>query len=91
LGGDEFVVCLLESNLTRATMVAERILEKLKQPYDFGLKEVITSISGSIGIAEYPDNAGSRDDLLDPADKAMYVAKKRGKNQFAVFDPTTPD
>ena len=69
-------------------MVAERILEKLKQPYDFGLKEDITSISGSIGIAEYPDHAGNRDDLLEAADKAMYAAKKRGKNQLAVFDPT---
>jgi diguanylate cyclase (GGDEF)-like protein len=88
LGGDEFVVSLLESNLTRAIMVTERILEKLRQPYDFGLNEDITSISGSIGIAEYPDNAGNRDDLLDTADKAMYVAKKRGKNQFAVFDST---
>lgn len=91
LGGDEFVVSLLESNLKRAIMVAERILEKLKQPYDFGLKEVITSISGSIGIAEYPDHAGNRDELLDAADKAMYAAKKRGKNQFSVFGATNSD
>ena len=90
LGGDEFVVCLLESNMTRAIMVAERILEKLKQPYDFGLKEVITSISGSIGIAEYPDHADNRDDLLEAADKAMYAAKKQGKNKFAACDSINP-
>lgn len=88
LGGDEFVVSLIESNLTRGIMVAERILEKLKQPYDLGLNEVITSISGSIGIAEYPGHAENRNDLLEAADKAMYAAKRRGKNQFAVFDPS---
>ncbi len=87
LGGDEFVVSLLESDLKRAIMVAERILEKLKQPYDFGLKDVITNISGSIGIAEYPDHAGNRGELIEAADKAMYAAKKRGKNQYVVFDP----
>jgi putative two-component system response regulator len=47
----------------------------------------LDGLSGSIGIAEYPDHAGNRKDLLDAADKAMYTAKKRGKNQFAVFDP----
>ena len=87
LGGDEFVVSLLESDLKRAIMVAERILEKLKQPYDFGLKDVIKNISGSIGIAEYPDHAGNRSELIEAADKAMYAAKKRGKNQYVVFDP----
>jgi diguanylate cyclase (GGDEF)-like protein len=85
LGGDEFVVSLVDSSLERAIMVAERILENLKKPYDFGLKEAITSISGSIGIAEYPDHAGSLDELVEAADKAMYVAKKQGKNQFVVF------
>jgi diguanylate cyclase (GGDEF)-like protein len=91
LGGDEFVVSLLDSNLDRAIMVAQRILEKLKVPYNFELKESITSISGSIGIAEYPDHAGSRDELVEAADKAMYVAKKLGKNQFAVFAPEITD
>lgn len=91
LGGDEFVVTLLESNLQRATMVAERILESLKLPYDVGSKEAITSISGSIGIAEYPDHAENLDDLLSAADKAMYTAKRQGKNQFSVFCPTTPE
>lgn len=91
LGGDEFVVTLLESNLKRATMVAERILESLRLPYDLGNKEAISSISGSIGIAEYPDHAENLDDLLSAADKAMYTAKRRGKNQLSVFCPANPD
>lgn len=91
LGGDEFVVTLLESNLELAVTVAERILSNLKMPYDLGGKEAISSISGSIGIAEYPEHAGNLEDLLAAADKAMYSAKKRGKNQFVVFGSERAD
>lgn len=86
LGGDEFVVILLESDLDRALTVAQRILESLGAPYEFG-KKTITSISASIGIAEYPDHASDVDTLLTAADSAMYVAKKDGKAKLAVFAP----
>lgn len=85
LGGDEFVVMLLESNLPHATSVAERILEALRQPYELG-KKSITNVSASIGIAEYPAHASSMDALLTAADNAMYVAKRNGKDRYAVFE-----
>ncbi|BCK87873.1 hypothetical protein MIZ01_1670 [Sideroxyarcus emersonii] len=91
LGGDEFVVTMLESNLPLAIIVAKRILESLKLPYDLGVDEAITSISGSIGIAEYPDHARNIEDLLSAADKAMYAAKNQGKNQFTIFSPENHD
>lgn len=56
LGGDEFVVILPESDLDRAITVANRTLETLRAPYEFG-KKSISSISASIGIAEYPVHA----------------------------------
>lgn len=84
LGGDEFVVILLESDLGRAVTVAQRILENLRVPYVFG-KKTISSISASIGIAEYPEHADEIDELLTAADQAMYVAKNGGKDQFAVY------
>ena len=84
LGGDEFVIVLLESDLERAMTVAHRILGTLRVPYEFG-KKTISSISASIGIAEYPEHAEDIDSLLTSADNAMYLAKKSGKNQFAVF------
>jgi len=88
LGGDEFVVILLESDLERAITVAHRILGTLRVPYEFG-KKTISSISGSIGIAEYPVHADELDALLTAADSAMYMAKKAGKDQFAVFTPAS--
>ena len=86
LGGDEFVVILLESNVYRAIPVVNRILAALRAPYDFG-KKTISSISASIGVAEYPNHADELDALLTAADNAMYVAKKNGKDQFTVFTP----
>jgi len=86
LGGDEFVVILLESDLDRAIKVANRILESLRNPYEFG-KKTISSISASIGIAEYPEHANELDELLTAADNAMYTAKKSGKDKFALFKP----
>jgi diguanylate cyclase (GGDEF)-like protein len=86
IGGDEFVVILLESDLDRAITVAHRILGTLRVPYEFG-KKTISSISASIGIAEYPNHADELDSLLTAADSAMYVAKNNGKDQFAIFTP----
>jgi diguanylate cyclase (GGDEF)-like protein len=86
LGGDEFVVILLESDLDRAITVAHRILGTLRVPYEFG-KKTISSISGSIGIAEYPNHADELDSLLTAADNAMYAAKKGGKDRFSIFTP----
>ncbi len=86
IGGDEFVVILLESDIDRAITVAHRILGTLRVPYEFGKKN-ISSISASIGIAEYPNHADELDTLLTAADNAMYVAKKSGKDRFTVFTP----
>ncbi len=86
LGGDEFVVMLLESDLAHATGVAERVLETVRRPYELG-KKTITDVSASIGIAEYPLHADSLEAFLAAADKAMYVAKRDGKDKYAVFEP----
>jgi len=87
LGGDEFVVILLDSDIELAKTVANRILGTLRIPYELG-KKTISSITASIGIAEYPVQANELDSLLTSADNAMYIAKKAGKNQFAVFSPS---
>ena len=84
IGGDEFVVILIESDTDRAATVAQRILETLRMCYEFG-KKSINSISASIGIAEFPSHAGELDALLTAADKAMYVAKNAGKDRYSVY------
>ncbi len=84
MGGDEFVVILPDADLDKAVPVAKRILEAVKIPYEFG-KKTVSTISASIGIAEYPEHADNLDALITVADKAMYAAKHSGKDTYAVF------
>jgi diguanylate cyclase (GGDEF)-like protein len=79
LGGDEFVILLprIES-AEGARTVAEKLRRALGEPFDVGGREA--SVSASIGVALYPDDAGDETALLARADAAMYAAKRAGRN-----------
>ena len=85
LGGDEFSI-LLEgaSSHENALIVAERILNRLSEP--FTLDEHQVFISTSIGITLSSFSYQRAEDVLRDADTAMYHAKAQGKARFAVFD-----
>ena len=81
LGGDEFVI--MQSNvkvLEDVTRVAERIIEDVKTPVVY--ESALMQIGVSIGIAIYPDDGSTSDELLKAADKSMYDVKKSGKNSY---------
>jgi len=84
LGGDEFTVLLsvIERN-EDAAIVAERIRVNLAQPLIFGDHQLYTTTS--IGIAIYPDNGETAEELLKNADLAMYYAKRGGGNMYQYF------
>jgi diguanylate cyclase (GGDEF)-like protein len=84
LGGDEFTVLLsaIERNEDAAT-VAERVRLNLTQPLIFGDHELFTTTS--IGIAIYPDDGETAEELLKNADLAMYYAKRGGGNMYRYF------
>ncbi len=84
LGGDEFtaLLSLIERN-EDAAIVAERIRVNLTQPLIFGEHELTTTTS--IGIAIYPDDGHTAEDLLKNADLAMYYAKRSGGNMYCYF------
>jgi predicted signal transduction protein with EAL and GGDEF domain len=54
------------------------------RPYDLygGVKARVTA---SLGVSLFPDDAGDAATLMAHADKAMYVAKRAGKNAFCIF------
>ena len=92
LGGDEFVVMLenlgrdAEMAKARATIVAEKILVALSEPYDLiGYQHHSTC---SIGITFFSKRREQIGDLLKQADLAMYQAKASGRNTLCFFDPT---
>ncbi|HSO93409.1 MAG TPA: bifunctional diguanylate cyclase/phosphodiesterase [Candidatus Dormibacteraeota bacterium] len=90
LGGDEFVVLLEgeplgEPRSAEPEMVAERLLEVLRQPFELeGASGRPQVCSVSIGIAV--GERASADELLRDADLALYQAKQAGKNRYVLFE-----
>jgi len=85
LGGDEFAVLLpAVTDLTNARMVAERIVDALKMPFDL-LEGISLDIGISIGIALYPEHADEPGKLTQCADIAMYTAKQ-GQLGISLYD-----
>jgi diguanylate cyclase (GGDEF)-like protein/PAS domain S-box-containing protein len=91
LGGDEYVVMLESLNAGRseaashATLVGEKIINALNQPYR--LAGIDFHSTPSVGIALYQGHQISIDELLRQADLAMYQAKNAGRNAMRFFDP----
>lgn len=81
IGGDEFL--LLIENIEEKTdieILAQELLDELVKPII--IDDLNMSLSGSIGIAFYPDDATNLDKLVSFSDKLMYLAKKNGKNTY---------
>ncbi len=86
LGGDEFVALIDgdEANGVPPQLVAERVLELLRQPFPLTTANgVAVSISASIGIAL--GQTCNADELLRDADVALYRAKEAGKDRYVLF------
>ncbi len=83
-GGDEFSVLLPNTMPGQAIAAAERIR---KAVYNAVLivPDGSVSVSISIGIALYPDHGAEAEELLNKADKALYISKNKGKNMATVF------
>ncbi|MDF2512648.1 MAG: hypothetical protein K0S04_2514 [Herbinix sp.] len=88
IGGDEFVV--FAGNITEV----DEMLQKasiLKRALDLTYTNELTSlkISGSIGVAIYPEAGLHYEQLMEHADQALYQVKERGKNDFMLYSTST--
>jgi diguanylate cyclase (GGDEF)-like protein len=83
-GGDEFCLAL-PATKSAALRIAERIREAIERfPYAQVLRaKLVTSITASIGVAVYPDDATDASRLLEAADAAMYDSKRAGRNRVS--------
>ncbi|HET6264442.1 MAG TPA: EAL domain-containing protein [Usitatibacter sp.] len=83
-GGDEFIVLLDSLEDGRgASIVAQKILNSLRQP--FVLSGTEQHVSGSVGIALYPEDGRDAQTLMKNADTAMFHGKGLGKNTYQYF------
>lgn len=83
-GGDEFTILVGElKDFTQVERIAECILKTMMDPFQLG--DALSSVSVSIGISIFPDDAKEADDLMKKADQAMYTAKNQGRNCRCYF------
>jgi diguanylate cyclase (GGDEF)-like protein/PAS domain S-box-containing protein len=84
IGGDEFIIILPNlKHIREAIQTAEMIIESLKASFSLNGQEVY--ISTSIGISFYPYDGEDIESLIRNADRAMYQAKKSGRNHFELY------
>ena len=83
LGGDEFVCIYKSSNHEQLNQLVKNLLQNIIRPY--GIENEINGISASIGVSQYPHDTKDSFELKNFADKAMYQAKKNGKNQMIYY------
>jgi diguanylate cyclase (GGDEF)-like protein len=87
LGGDEFLFLIPDLAVAdgerTAMEIAQKIVASLAMPV--AISDHPLTLKGSIGIAFYPDNANSFEDLLKMADAAMYEAKRRKTGSFSFY------
>jgi diguanylate cyclase (GGDEF) domain len=76
-GGEEFVIILPQCEREAAFQVAERVREAI------ALKPAtkVGAVTASIGLATYPNPARTKEELIEMADRAMYMAKDAGRNR----------
>lgn len=90
ISGDEFglIILNLDLNLSEAARHIKQVCIKILQEIsrEFTIDSYTINISSSIGIKLFPDEERDVNDIIIHADKAMYEAKKQGKNQFVFFN-----
>ncbi|HZV61228.1 MAG TPA: bifunctional diguanylate cyclase/phosphodiesterase, partial [Methylophilaceae bacterium] len=86
LGGDEFVVLLQDiCEINHAGDATRHIVDCLSKP--FYINGLTLSLSASIGISTFPNDAQDIDTLISQADAAMYQAKQAGRNNYQFYSP----
>ena len=88
VGGDEFAVMLMETELNQAVNIAERIRNEIKEMGLTSPSGETFHVSVSIGVSNYPDTADDMVSLMSGVDIALYQAKDSGKN--SVFLSSNP-
>jgi len=82
IGGDEFVIILSGIDTTSLLSVVRKIIDMIAAPYT-GIANTVT-LTSSMGIATYPNNGRTVDELVAHADAAMYRSKRAGRNYFCL-------
>ena len=85
IGGDEFVhLCTGCARPEDVIQVARKFQDTLREPFQIGMERIY--VTATVGIAQYPEDGDSAEELIRKADTALYHAKSRGKNNFEFYN-----
>lgn len=84
-GGDEYVIVIPAEDGFNIETFAGQCVEKAREEVYIAEKDERFNTSASIGVAAFPENGSTADEILANADIAMYESKKAGKDRFTVF------
>lgn len=85
-GGEEFAIILPETDTSGGLIFANRVREVIEKTPVYHEEHVIP-VTASLGLSEFYEGIESYDALLDQSDKALYMAKKQGRNCVVCFSP----
>jgi diguanylate cyclase (GGDEF)-like protein/putative nucleotidyltransferase with HDIG domain len=89
-GGDEFAVILPDADAPTALSAAERIRRNFQKSFrGAGYESMLLTVS--MGVASYPQDARTKQQLLSFADRALYLAKNQGRNRICLYSAEIAD
>jgi diguanylate cyclase (GGDEF)-like protein len=90
-GGEEFCIVLPQTSLSEAGVIAERMRERVAtKEYPFGKSQPLGSVTVSIGISAFGLHIDTAEKVIAAADRALYNAKKKGKNRIEFYTENLP-
>jgi diguanylate cyclase (GGDEF)-like protein len=87
-GGEEFMVLLPGDDTDGARLVAEKLRVAIS---DLRIPDLEQGVTASFGVATYPDDAANREELMRKADRALYTAKRGGRNRVVTASDPEDD
>jgi diguanylate cyclase (GGDEF)-like protein len=85
-GGEEFCILLPQTSVTEAGVIAERMRQKVTETdYPYGKSQPMGTVSISIGISTFARHIDTAESVIAAADRALYNAKRQGKNRIEFY------
>ena len=86
-GGEEFICLLSETDIEGAMTTAEKIHDAIRGEPFGGMDDELLNVTVSVGVAAYPEHGDTYKSLVEAADRALYQAKQRGRDQVCLAKP----
>lgn len=91
-GGEEFCILLPQTSLAEGIAIAERIRRRITRVrFPHGKSQPLGSVTVSIGVSSFSPGLETPETIIEAADRALYLAKSRGKNRVEAFDSSTEE